>query len=367
MDVITEGCRDLCGYEPHELTGNAKLTYGHDVIHPDDQDAVWRTVQDALQQHRPFCTAYRIIAKNGALKWVWEQGRGVFSGNGNLQAIEGFITDITELKETKLELQKLIQAVEQNASAILIADSAGVIDYVNPRYAALTGFSQEQAVGAQLDSLQWLNWKPGELESLISRVGPDRPRREEMKIKTADGRVLYAEATFSRIVAANEGRSYILMMIEDITARKEYERQLIRRESSDDLTGLPNRASATARLMQGIKRAVITQSPLGTVYVSLDGLSRINETLGHHAGDHVLQEAANRLLRAVNVPDTVTRIGYEKFLIISPDLSEERRLEVVARKVLESIRQPFHVHDEQVSTTASLGVCIAPERRRRRP
>lgn len=109
MEYVSEGTAGLTGYQPADLIGNAKIAYG-DLIHPDDQDAVWNAVQQAVQRKQKFTLNYRIRTAEGAERWVWEQGQGVFSEAGDLLALEGFITDVSErrqLEEERLKTQKL--------------------------------------------------------------------------------------------------------------------------------------------------------------------------------------------------------------------------------------------------------------------
>src|SRR5439155_9058385 len=102
MHFVSEGCRELTGYAPEELLGNLKTSYGQ-IILSDDQRGVFETVQTAVRTHQPFELSYRIRTARGAEKWVWERGRGIFAPNGELLALEGFITDITAQHQAEIE------------------------------------------------------------------------------------------------------------------------------------------------------------------------------------------------------------------------------------------------------------------------
>ncbi len=94
MEFVSEGCLELTGYPSSELV-EKRLSFGQ-LIHPDDRESVLEDVQAALGESKPFQITYRIVTASGEEKWAWEQGRGVFSPDGGLVAIEGFITDATE-------------------------------------------------------------------------------------------------------------------------------------------------------------------------------------------------------------------------------------------------------------------------------
>lgn len=95
MRFVSSGCHALTGYPPQDLVNNRRVCYA-DLIVPEDRASVWEKVQEALRRKEPFRTSYRIRAADGTVKWVWEQGTGVFDSAGALLGIEGFITDISE-------------------------------------------------------------------------------------------------------------------------------------------------------------------------------------------------------------------------------------------------------------------------------
>ena len=105
LEFTSEGCLALTGYTTEDFIGRRTINYGQ-LIHPEDQELVWKEVQAALKQNRSFQLVYRITTVKGELKWVWEQGRGVFSHTGELLFLEGFITDITERRVTEEALRE---------------------------------------------------------------------------------------------------------------------------------------------------------------------------------------------------------------------------------------------------------------------
>jgi PAS domain S-box-containing protein len=144
----SEGCLELTGYAPAELVENQKLSYA-ELIHPDDRQQVWDTVQAALKEREPFQLNYRIRTATGSERWVWEQGRGVFDAKGVLLCIEGFVADITERKMADEALReserRYRQMFEQNQAIKLLIDPEGgdIID-ANPAACEFYGYSLKE-------------------------------------------------------------------------------------------------------------------------------------------------------------------------------------------------------------------------------
>ncbi len=117
MEFVSEGSRELTGYFPEALIGNETVAY-RELIHPDDRDDVWEAVQDALRDQSPFEITYRLVTPQGE-RWVWERGRGVYSPHGTLEALEGFITDITERVAARRNLEQRVEERTHELSTLL--------------------------------------------------------------------------------------------------------------------------------------------------------------------------------------------------------------------------------------------------------
>lgn len=118
MEFVSQGCWELTGYEPEQLVGRKGVSYG-DLIYPDDAEDVWHGVQEALAEGRPFQLTYRIRTADNQQKWVWEKGRGVYGDDGEVLALEGFVSDVTERVMAEQLLERRVDVRTHELSTLL--------------------------------------------------------------------------------------------------------------------------------------------------------------------------------------------------------------------------------------------------------
>jgi PAS domain S-box-containing protein len=199
MTFISNGCTAITGYSPEDLIGNQALTY-NDLIHPSDREMVWETIQNAVNAQAPFQIEYRIITRAGIEKWVWEQGRGIFE-KGELKALEGFITDITDRKRAEQALRESEERFRTVADFTYDLeywlDENQRLVYISPSCERLTGYGRDEFM--QNPALF------GEIVHPDDRLLYDRHHAEEFhrldadsldfRIITADGRERWVNHT----------------------------------------------------------------------------------------------------------------------------------------------------------------------------
>ncbi|HEY9064436.1 MAG TPA: EAL domain-containing protein [Burkholderiaceae bacterium] len=128
----------------------------------------------------------------------------------------------------------------------------------------------------------------------------------------------------------------------------------------DRLTGLPNRSRFSGVLERGLKEAKRYQRELGVFFIDLDRFKDINDTLGHEAGDKLLQEVAARLVSCLRESDCVARLGGDEFVVMLPGSTDRESLTAVAQKILAAIARPFPIHGQNFRVTASVGISVFP-------
>ncbi len=142
--------------------------------------------------------------------------------------------------------------------------------------------------------------------------------------------------------------------------RKRAEERLTYLAQYDQLTGLVNRTLFRDRLVQAMARSKRLQQPLGLMLLDLDRFKAVNDTMGHNVGDQLLKAVAGRLQECVREVDTVARMGGDEFTIILEGLSCEGDITIVARRITESLAEPFQLKEQQASIGVSIGITVYP-------
>lgn len=146
-----------------------------------------------------------------------------------------------------------------------------------------------------------------------------------------------------------------------LTRLKQTNEQVTHLAHHDGLTGLPNRTLFYDRLNQAIARARRDKESVAVLFLDLDGFKKINDTLGHDIGDALLIETSKRLRACVRESDTVARMGGDEFTAILCNVGTGNGKEIVAQKILDSIRAPFELHEQNCKVGVSIGIAIYPD------
>jgi diguanylate cyclase (GGDEF)-like protein/PAS domain S-box-containing protein len=180
-------------------------------------------------------------------------------------------------------------------------------------------------------------------------------------LQSDDGGSFPINYTASRLDSFNADFMGIVIVFQDITERKKAEHKLLRSAHYDLLTGLSNRVMFREYLDKAFARSDRSQRQLTVFFIDLDGFKEVNDTLGHHAGDQLLQMVAIRLEQCVRAGDLVSRIGGDEFTIIVED-SQINQLEILAQKLLDSVEQRYTLLDaHDITISASIGIASYPQ------
>lgn len=279
---------------------------------------------------------------------------------GDLGGLVGTILDISERKRAEKELQKLSLAVEQSPASVMITDLCGNIEYVNPKFTRVTGYSLAEVQGINPRFLKSGSMSSDQYRELWETLAAGEEWHGDFHNRKKDGSLFWERASISPVRDSSGDITHYVAVKEDITDRKQYEQQLEYLATHDELTGLANRALLLDRLNQAMHYADRSQRPIAVLLLDLDRFKIVNDSLGHAAGDRLLCCVAKRIQKEVRETDTVARLGGDEFVVLLTDLADEDDVGRIANKILLALCDPIQLDGHQISLTGSLGVSLYP-------
>jgi diguanylate cyclase (GGDEF)-like protein/PAS domain S-box-containing protein len=283
----------------------------------------------------------------------------VLDAEGQLVAVIGVSSDITERQRAEEAMRQLSHIVASSGDAIIGKDLSGKIISWNRAAERLYGYLAEDVIGKHISVLappERLDELAGVLENI--RAGQTVSDLETQR-RHRDGRILDVALTVSPVYDASSNLIGASAIARDVTERKQMQYALEHQALHDALTGLPNRVLAGDRLQHALVASARTQTPVAVLFLDLDNFKNINDATGHQTGDAVLVEVARRLQCSIRPGDTVARFGGDEFVILCEGADEESAA-VVANRCLEALADPIDVGARTIYVSASLGIAVSP-------
>ena len=267
-----------------------------------------------------------------------------------------------ELRRQRAEQQtlKLSSAVEQTADAVLITDCNGTIEYVNRAFEQISGYSSVEALGQRPSLVKSGKHDVTYYQKLWKTLLAGDVYRDVLVNRRKDGALYYEEKTITPLRDASGAITHFISTGKDITERMRSQERLRFMAHHDALTELPNRALFLDRLAQSVAYARWHRRLVAIMFLDLDRFKHINDTLGHAAGDQLLQALALRLKAALRERDTVARFGGDEFAMLLDDVASETDVALLANKVLGAMTQPYLIGGHEFHLTASIGISLYP-------
>jgi diguanylate cyclase (GGDEF)-like protein/PAS domain S-box-containing protein len=261
--------------------------------------------------------------------------------------------------QARLRLQST--AMGAAANAIFITDAEGRIEWVNEAFTRLSGFDGDEVMGSTPKVLKSGEQAPEVYTELWSLIQRGRVWRGEMTERRKDGRTYVVDQTITPILD-DEGRvTHYVAVHEDVTARKKAEERVRYLSNYDTLTRLPNRVLFRDRLYQAVVQARRSHTGIAVMFIDLAQFSRVNDTLGHAAGDQMLMTIASRINAAAEEADTVARVGGDEFALIQTGVTSAETASGLARRLIDVIQTPVDLGSQEVRVGANVGIAIYPQ------
>jgi len=267
-----------------------------------------------------------------------------------------------QIREQGEYIRKLSRAVEQSPVSVMITDTEGRIEYVNPKFTHLTGYSLADVAGKNPCILKSGETPPEEYKKLWGTIGKGEDWRGEFHNRNRNGELFWVSASISPITDEEGKVTHFLSFQEDITLRKQTEETIRRMAYLDPLTGLPNRHFFHELLQKGLAQAQRHKHQMAVLFLDLDRFKVVNDTLGHFVGDQLLKAVALRLKECCRREgETVARWGGDEFIILVPEITSVQETVRMARIIIESFAALFDLSGQQLTISTSIGISIFPD------
>jgi diguanylate cyclase (GGDEF)-like protein/PAS domain S-box-containing protein len=358
---VNQRFRDMIGYTEAELLGKSfdDITHAADVAKSHD----FREALLTDKHGSPCELEKRYIHRDGSIVWV-AIAACVVRNAGDADYFVTVVQDITRRKRAEQALQESKEQFQQLAKhvpeAFWITDlKRHAMIYVSPAF--------ERIHGAPLRSMRsvWRAWKdtlhPEDRDRALEAHGRMAcgPVDVQYRIVRPDGVTRWVRAC-GYPVENSRGVVYrVAGTIEDITERRELESRLQYQAHFDSLTGLPNRVLLFDRLSQALTQSRRSSHAVALLFVDIDRFKIVNDTLGHHVGDKLLQHVASCLVRAVRAEDSVGRLGGDEFGIILPRIDRPEHAALIAQNALRLLAEPLQLEAHEVVVTGSIGIALS--------
>ncbi|PJA24421.1 MAG: diguanylate cyclase [Alphaproteobacteria bacterium CG_4_10_14_0_2_um_filter_63_37] len=262
-------------------------------------------------------------------------------------------------RDAEQRLRLFSKAVELSPCAVVIADPQGKIEYLNPRFEMTSGYSPDELRGQSLEALQT---QPGEgdFQTMWQTACAGEDWRGELSGRTKGGGLYWGHTTVAPIREGDGPISHFVVVQEDVTQRKDLERQILRHAQYDPLTQLPNRNLALDRLTQALELGHREWHGTAVMVVDLDRFRRMLDVVGHTGCDALIVQVAQRLSAVVREGDTVARTGGDAFMVVCPVI-EHPAPEHLAQRILDALAPPLTWQGRTYPIGVSVGVAVAPE------
>lgn len=362
--------------EIYRMFGLVKQDFGAtfqaflNCVHPEDREFVNRSVEQALYNRRPYAIDHRIVLPDGTEKFVHEQAELAVDADGRPVRMMGTVQDLTEQKRAEFELKKLSAVIEHSVNLVFITDHKGIIEYVNPTFERVTGYSKEDAIGQTPRVLSSGETTNAQYQELWNTVLSGKTWRSTMKNRTRTGGYYWATSVITPIKNDRGEITHFLAVQEDVTEKMMNEERIGYLANHDELTGLLNRSRFIDLVEHWITSAELKGRTGVLCLLDMDQFKLLNDTFGHGAGDEYLRRLANvlkdmlddarRLSTAdFDVEPVLSRLSGDEFACFLPGIGPDKGMALVEK--IRTAVEGYYFTEASSSLTVSAGVAVYPE------
>ena len=354
---VNRRCEELFGYAHAEMTGCSTA-----IVFPThfEFEAAGERQYPALAAGGDFSEERHYLRQDGSQFWALVSGCALDPLHPNDGSIWVY-ADITSRKEAEEKLRLSATVLEHIADGVMVVDPAGIIVAVNPAFTQITGYQEAEALGRHSSLTRSQRHDAAFYDAMWHELKASGFWRGEIWHQRKNGDIYLEWLTISAVRDTQGVTTHYVGVFSDITLLKESQEKLDHMAHHDPLTALPNRLLFHDRLQHALLRAARDQEQLAILFIDLDRFKNVNDTLGHHIGDELLQKVASQLAARLREGDTLARLGGDEFIVLLERVDGEYGATQVAEKLMTMFEQPFTVADHELFVTCSVGISLYPD------
>ncbi|RRV37987.1 EAL domain-containing protein [Stutzerimonas stutzeri] len=335
-------------------------------IHPDDLQRVRATLIAHLKgETESFVIEYRALCADGSELCLEDRGRVIQrDANGRALRMIGTRRDISELR-SQAEQQRLAATVFEAASeGIVIMNDRYRVLAVNDACCTLSGYSREELLGHSVARIAGSPESQRQYETMREALERHGHWQGELIETRKSGEVYPQWVQLREVRDANGSVTHVVAFVSDLSVRRKIEERLRYLTHYDDLTGLANRGLLKERLQEACQRVRRNGRKMAVLYIDLDRFKLLNESLGHEAADALLREVSRRLSQTLGEADTIARLSGDEFVVLLDAYGSLSGLAHLGSRLLQRIRKPIVIGEQELVISASIGVSLLPDNSR---
>jgi len=361
IPYANEAIRSLYRVSPEEVSEDAAKVLA--ALHPDDLENFKTSFKVSARDLTPWRQEYRLKFDDAPVCWLFGNALPQRQADGSV-LWHGFITDITKHKQTEVELRIAATAFELQ-DAMLVTDANNVILKVNQAFTRITGYSAEEVIGKTPNLLSSGQHDKTFYSSMWESINRTDAWQGEIWNRRKNGEMFPEWLIITAVKEPDEKNEHVnnyVASFSDITSRKAAEEEIKQLAFYDPLTQLPNRRLLQERLKHSIDVERRDGKRLALLMLDLDRFKAVNDSLGHLAGDELLQQVAVRISTRLRDVDMVARLGGDEFVVLLEDIAHAEDAARVAAEIIFVLGKPFQLtQSNDVQIGASIGISLYPE------
>ncbi|AHY44803.1 PAS domain S-box protein [Stutzerimonas decontaminans] len=335
-------------------------------IHPSDLEAVRATLIAHLKgETELYGVEFRAVRADGSEMFIEDRGRVIQRDpSGRALRMIGTRRDVSDVRR-QAEQQRLAATVFEAASeGMVIMDANYRVLAVNDACCELSGYGREELLGRSIARIAGSPESQRQYQAMREALERNGHWQGELIETRKSGEVYPQWVQLREVRAADDSVTHVVAFISDLSVRRKIEERLRYLTHYDDLTGLANRGLFKERLHDACQRVRRNGRNLAVLYIDLDRFKLLNESLGHEAADALLREVSRRLSMTLTEADTIARLSGDEFVVLLDAYGSLSSLAHLGSRLLQRIRKPMTIGEQELVISASIGVSLLPDNSR---